>query len=266
MNLFIDVGNTRIKWVLVGANKSLQEGHIPLEQVDELATIWHKLKKPSQIFGSNVASRLIGYQLENITQTCFAQSIYWLTVTNPCCGVTHFCEPENGKITLGTDRWAALIAAHHRYQDNMVVVGLGTAMVVEALTAQGEFLGGMILPGIRAMQLALQTTTARVDVSGGHYAPFPCTTDEAVYTGIVTALSSAVDNMVQRLALHAGKKEVRCILTGGDTALIAPYLQSAFIVKENLVLEGLMLLAKEADAAVWQLLGQSADGLIKTGL
>ncbi|MDF0677825.1 MAG: type III pantothenate kinase [Nitrosomonas sp.] len=56
---------------------------------------------------------------------------------------------------MGCDRWVALIAVWHRLQRACLVVDVGTAMTVDALSAMGEFLGGIIVPGPDAMKQAL---------------------------------------------------------------------------------------------------------------
>lgn len=255
MILLIDIGNTRIKWALWGGDKLIQEDHLLLQQMDELQARWEKLDRPEKVFASNVASDEIAYQLEKIAQRCFCQPIYWLTVSKTCCGVTHFCEPEGveRKIALGTDRWAALIAAHHLYPHHKIVVGVGTAMVVEALTAKGEFIGGVILPGITALQSVLKTTTARVFFESGQYQTFPNNTGDAVYTGIITALSSTVNSMLKRLAQHCqiDTHAIKGIISGGDAIKVAPYLEVPFQEVDNLVLQGLRIIA-QGDVTVWQ--------------
>lgn len=261
MILLIDIGNTRIKWAVLEGEAWQVEGFLLPHQISELSSIWQQLKRPEKIFASNVASDEIAYQLDKIAQNCFSQSIQWLTVSKTCCGVTHYCEPEGieGKITLGTDRWAALIAAHHLYPGHKVVVGVGTAMVVEALTAEGEFIGGLILPGIAALESVLKATTARVFFESGQYRDFPTNTGDAVYTGIITALSSTVNAMVKRLALHCHveEKTITGIINGGDAKKVLPYLELPFQAVDNLVLEGLRIIAQD-DVTVWRPLVQSA--------
>lgn len=260
MILLLDIGNTRIKWAVVKDQIWLQEGYLSLQEIEKLPLMWQQLDQPEKIFASNVASELIGQQLEKFAQSCFSRPIYWLTVNQTCCGVTHFCEPEGkeGKTTLGTDRWAAIIAAHHLYPGHKIIAGLGTAMVVEALTGRGEFLGGLILPGIHALQSVLKTSTARVVFDTGQYQAFPKNTGDAVYTGIITGLSSTVNTMVNRLAEHCGvsKSEIKGIISGGDANAVLPYLDLAFEYIDNLVLQGLLFIAQN-DKAVWRRLDKS---------
>jgi type III pantothenate kinase len=146
---------------------------------------------------------------------------------------------------MGPDRWAALIGAHHLSPGNRVVVNVGTAMTVDALTAQGDFLGGMILPGVRLMQKALNTNTAHLPLSGGHYDPFPKKTVDAIYTGLLTALASSVDTMARRMIGAGHSAGLSCVVSGGDAKMIVPYLAYPAIVVNELVLHGLTVIAEQ---------------------
>jgi type III pantothenate kinase len=264
--LLIDVGNSRIKWATVRNGLWLQQGHVAIDQVKCLAQQWQGLS-PSQVVGCCVAGQAVMNELETLVQLSFALSIAWLRVTSTCCGVlNHYKNSgQNGEYdtTLGTDRWAALIAVHHRYSGHRVVVNVGTAMTVDALTAKGEFLGGMILPGIRLMQVALNTHTARLPYAAGQYDPFPKTTNDAIYTGILTALSSTIDTLAKRLIEYCGSLDVQCIISGGDAELVSPYLSYPYQVVDELVLQGLTIIAQN-DAAVWQRPDKSVGRSVKT--
>jgi type III pantothenate kinase len=253
MRLLIDVGNTRIKWAFVDHSVWLQQGHVAIKQLTQLAAQWQGFL-PSEIIGCCVAEQAVIHALEALVQQCFALPIAWVRVSFACCGVINHYKNigQAGEYhtTLGPDRWAALIAVHHHYLGHRVVVNVGTAMTVDALTAHGEFLGGMILPGIHLMQFALNRNTAQLPYSAGQYDPFPKTTEDAIYTGILTALSSAIDRVAKRLA-EQGFADVQCIVSGGDAKRVAPYLTYPCQVVDELVLQGLMVIAQN-DAAVWQ--------------
>ena len=259
MILLIDVGNTRIKWASVKNGRWLQQGHVAISQVKLLAEQWQTLV-PNQIVGCCVAGQALVSELEALALARFSLPISWLQVTATCCGVTNHYknigQGETYNTTLGTDRWAALIAVHHHYVGHRIVVNVGTAMTVDALTAHGEFLGGMILPGIHLMQFALNTHTARLPNTLGQYEPFPKTTKDAIYTGIITALSSAVDTIAHRLTDYSQSRDVQCVISGGDAKLVAPYLHYPYQVVEELVLQGLTIIAQR-DVAVWQRPGKS---------
>lgn len=126
-----------------------------------------------------------------------------------------------------------------------VVVGAGTAVTVDALTADGDFLGGLIVPGLRLMPDALARDTARLPRDPGRYADFPRTTADAIASGAIDAITGAVERFRRRLSARAGDP-VGLIATGGASGALAPHLAPDARVVENLVLEGLLIIANES--------------------
>ena len=85
------------------------------------------------------------------------------------CGVrSSYAEPAQ----LGADRWAALIGARRRYAGPCAVVNAGTTMTVDALSAEGIFLGGFIVPGLELMREALARNTAQLKAQDGRFSFF----------------------------------------------------------------------------------------------
>jgi type III pantothenate kinase len=81
----------------------------------------------------------------------------WAVASAYQCGVrNYYADPTQ----LGSDRWASLIAAWRIQRQGCIVVSAGTAMTVDALSDTGEFLGGIIVPGLQLMQNALIRGTA----------------------------------------------------------------------------------------------------------
>ena len=151
-----------------------------------------------------------------------------------------YADPEQ----LGPDRWAALIAARRIHRGPCVVVNAGTTMTVDALTADGVFLGGMIVAGAGLMREALGRGTARLRPRGGNFAFFPACTADAIESGTVNALAGAVERML-RFMEEAGQAEPLTLVSGGAAQLVAPQLNGTVEVVDNLVLEGLAQIAIE---------------------
>jgi type III pantothenate kinase len=147
---------------------------------------------------------------------------------------------------LGADRWAALIAARGLVTTDAVVVMAGTALTVDALTADGQFLGGVIAPGFRLMRQALARGTADLGLPGGEPVNFPQSTGEAIVNGALVAMTGAIETMRLRLEA-ASSKAAQVLLSGGDGPLLLPILRANLaervIPVDNLVLGGLMRLA-----------------------
>jgi type III pantothenate kinase len=135
-----------------------------------------------------------------------------------------------------------LIAARHIAPEGCVVVNAGTAMTVDALTADGVFLGGLIVPGLTTMLRALSESTAAIGEARGNYRDIPKNTPDAVYSGALSAMAGAVRHMNALLAGEE-KREPTCLLSGGDAQLLLPLLSAKTRKVDNLVLDGLIRIA-----------------------
>ena len=141
-----------------------------------------------------------------------------------------------------------MIGAFHRMlgqgaQRPMVVVMVGTAVTVEALDADGKFLGGLILPGHGIMLRALESGTAGLHVPTGEVSMFPTNTSDALTSGGTYAIAGAVERMVQHVRSHCGS-EPKCIMTGGAGWKMAPSMTRPFELVDNLIFDGLLQLAQ----------------------
>ncbi|NOU01407.1 MAG: type III pantothenate kinase [Gallionella sp.] len=238
MWLLIDAGNTRIKWALVKDDTWLRNGMLPIDRAGELAKHLGDTSQLEQIWASSVASEKVA---ENI-RALFSQPVKFIIASEMQCGVrNHYCKATQ----LGSDRWAALIAAWHLIGHACLVVNSGTATTIDALTSQGHFLGGVILPGVEMMQSSLVTGTARIGPMHGQYAPFPQSTADAILSGALQASCGAI-----RLQYSLLKNmSAPIIMCGGAAATLYPYLNDLPVQQvDNLVLQGLLLLAQEANA------------------
>ena len=239
--LAVDAGNTRIKWALFEAWGWGGTGAIPTAQSGHLAQAWRALPEGMRAIVSNVAGIEVQRQIEHACTALGAQ----LTVVSPRAielGVTNgYRDPRQ----LGSDRWAALIAAHHAQRGHKLVVNAGTALTVDALLDDGQFLGGLIVPGPGLMRRSLERGTAGLRLTEGRFDAFPTRTQDAICTGSIQACIGAIDRM--RAAMAAGQcPPERVILSGGAAPEIAPHLSLPHVVNENLVLDGLALIARNA--------------------
>ncbi|MDR3413080.1 MAG: type III pantothenate kinase [Formivibrio sp.] len=238
MILLLDLGNSRIKWALADHGAFLVSGVV--QDPADLASAWEGLPAASRALGCSVSSPEIQAGVAAQIALRWQITVEWLQVLSRQAGVRNrYDEPAR----LGADRWAALLGARARVPDRaLVVVSAGTALVVDALTADGDFLGGMILPGYRLMKQALASGTARLPVANGHFVPFPTSTDDAIETGCLSALSGAISAMAERLA-SAGQHPIQILISGGDASLLQPLLNGQIAIMDNLALSGLLTVA-----------------------
>ena len=239
MILAIDAGNTRIKWG-VFENKWLAQGEIAHDQIATLSEVC-KDYKPQQAVISNVA----GNEIKQALQQHLQLGTLWVNASKQSCGVTNsYQTPEQ----LGSDRWAALIACWQLKKAACVVVSVGTAVTIDALSSNAEFLGGLIVPGLRLMQTTLAVNTAKLALLEGTHQTFPQNTGDAIYSGSLQAIAGAVLQMHSDLK-NREKTAPLLLLTGGDALQLQPLLaDKGAKVVENLVLDGLIHLHKEQRA------------------
>lgn len=246
MILAVDVGNSRMKWGLYDPRGWLVQGALPNGDIGTLALRdWQNLPRPVRAVGVNVAGEAARVRVEG-QLTRWRLPMEWMHASTAAAGVVNgYVRPEQ----LGADRWASLVAARRRAlmlegeAPACVVVNAGTAVTVDALDADGVFQGGLILPGLRLMVQALADNTAALKLPPGTFAHFPTNTADAIYSGAVQAACGAVELL--RLKVGHDGRHVQCFLTGGTAPQVAPYLSAPVDVVDNLVLEGVLLLASE---------------------
>lgn len=233
MILALDAGNTRIKWGL-WAGGFVAQGSIATAEAERLFDALHAHVRPDRLIGSNVAGAQVGGRIERALAP-WGGAVHWIVSTAQQCGVrSAYAVPGQ----LGTDRWAGLIGARARAAGDVLVVNCGTAVTIDALTADGEFLGGLILPGIELMGRALARGTAGLPEERGAFEPFPRSTANAIHSGALQAICGAVERM--RSAFLQRGAQAGVIMSGGAAQVVAPLLAPAPILAPNLVLEGLV--------------------------
>lgn len=236
--LAIDIGNTRIKWGYSEAGGWVRQGWVETARAGELAGEFAGLPPAQRTVISNVAGAAARVQVAGALNSAAPQPL-WITSVAAQCGVSSgYAAPE----TLGPDRWAAMIGAWHLTQSACVVVNVGTTMTVDALSAEGVFLGGCIVPGATLMRDALARDTANLVAREGAFSYFPDNTGDAIFSGAVNALAGTVERMVRYLEESTGVTPP-VILSGGGAALIEKRLNAPVTVVDNLVLEGLLQIA-----------------------
>jgi type III pantothenate kinase len=247
--LAVDVGNTRLKWALFDAPRPgavvLAHGAEFLENIDKLADgAWSGVAAPDRMLGCAVAADAVKRRVEEQMEELWDVPAHWVVANASEAGIVNgYDHPTR----LGADRWVAMIGAWHRMLAQgaprpMVVVMVGTAVTVEAVDAQGRFLGGFILPGHGIMLRALESGTAGLHVPTGDVRQFPTNTSDALTSGGTYAISGAIERMVQHVRQHCGA-EPACFMTGGAGWKMAPHMSLSFELVESLIFDGLLVLA-----------------------
>ncbi len=237
--LALDAGNTRIKWGLNVDGRWVARGATPVKDAQKLGRDWPPMPAGTIAKGSNVAGIPVELALYD---ACANYDLELSLIVSQAAqlGVRNaYRDPGQ----LGTDRWAALVAAHHAGPCHQLVVNVGTALTVDALREDGTFLGGLIVPGPALMRASLTGGTAGLRLTEGHFDPMPRSTPDAITTGAVQAALGAIERMAAAMA-QAKAAPVRVMLSGGAASTIEPHLSSAVTLNDNLVLDGVALIAR----------------------
>lgn len=248
--LALDIGNTRLKWALYASARPgaalITQGAEFLENIDKLHEgAWAALPAPSHALGCAVAGDAVRRRVQDQMEG-WDLSPQWVVASESEFGLHNgYDHPAR----LGADRWVAMIGAYHRMLSQgspqpMVVVMVGTAVTVEAIDAQGHFLGGLILPGHGIMLRALESGTAGLHVPTGEVRVFPTNTSDALTSGGTYAIAGAVERMVQHVRQHCGA-EPKCFMTGGAGWKVAPSMTRHFELVDNLIFDGLLHIAQQ---------------------
>ena len=233
MIVAIDAGNTRIKWGAHDGSMWVAQGALPTAEAASLAGMAAGWPDAARIVACNVAGETVGDAIGAALAPRFAPPL-WLRSSAAICGVRNAYEqPEQ----LGADRWAALIGARGMTSSACLVVCVGTATTVDWLDADGEFRGGLILPGVDLMRASLARNTAQLPLAEGEFSCAPRTTMDAIVSGCLHAQIGAIERMFRVLADQPG---AICMLTGGAAQRIAPHLNITYQLVENLILDGLL--------------------------
>ena len=241
--LAIDAGNTRIKWGWHDGVQWRKRAWVATAQASRLKAAFARLPVPAVIVISNVAGAELREKLRRVLPA--APAPQWLSSSREHSGVSSSYAKS---AQLGCDRWAALIGAYRLFGAAAVVVNAGTALTVDALTGDGVFAGGVIVPGVELMRQALADNTAGLKRRPGSFSFFPDTTGDAIMSGAINAACGAIERMARYLE-DAGQAAPLCVISGGDAAVLAPHLNLEVKLVDNLVLEGLLTIAKARGAS-----------------
>ena len=244
MLLLIDAGNTRIKWAVAEEGAApgawIASGAVTHADLNHLPSSWQAYRIRRAVV-SNVAGATLRDQLQLMIPT---SAVDWFASLAQLDGMRNgYRNPSQ----LGCDRFAAALGARALAPGKALIVATcGTATTIDAVTADGRYLGGMILPGLGLMAASLAKNTAQLpQVQPGRplAAGFADNTDDAILSGCLAAQAGAIERAV---ALH---RAAACIVSGGAAPFIAPVLTAPHRMVDNIVLIGLQRAANANPSA-----------------
>ena len=218
-NLFIDIGNTAIKWLFNGDYNSVLMSDFNVGLLPEA----------DQIFVSCVGDRSV---LEGLKNTVFVESESTFQ---------QFISAYESPQELGVDRFLAMIASVDQYPNQTrLIIDAGSALTFDLVLADGKHKGGLIMPGLGVLrrsfaQFASESKQLTLKETANN-------TQHAWEYGTAQMFISVIEQQIQTHLEQYGDLQV--ILTGGDAKIIAYRLQCPTIIEPHLVLDGLALYAQ----------------------
>jgi type III pantothenate kinase len=242
MILLLDIGNSRVKWAVARGARLSAVHAVPHH--GQPARVLRRLKPPP--VAAVWLSHVVGpheRQLRAAIRARFGVAARIARTRKQCAGLrVTYAAPAR----LGVDRFLAMLALWTRERRAFCVAVAGTALTFDAVDARGRHRGGLIAPGLGAAWGAVKGTTRfalRPRPRPSQYTrglgadPGACVRQGALY---------ACAGLLERAARGAAGRRY---LGGGDAGTLHAHLDGRWIVKENLVLEGLLAYARASAPA-----------------
>ncbi|PLX47809.1 MAG: pantothenate kinase [Desulfobulbaceae bacterium] len=251
MLLTIDIGNSHTVLGLYRQATLLHHYRVKTDRhatADELIITLHGLLALNQVKISQVTDMIVGSvvpALQSAWRRVGRHHIKGDTLVvgdaHLDCGVTVLTDnpPE-----VGADRIINTLAGFHKYQDALIIADFGTAITFDCVSAQGEYMGGAIAPGMAISLEALGSQTAKlpkVDISTAPQRAIATNTGEAIQSGMLYGYGGLIEGLTGRLRQEFPSPPM-VIATGGMAALVAPFAPSISHIEPHLTLEGLRLI------------------------
>ncbi len=249
MLLAVDVGNTQIHLGIFAEEELVDHWRLataPDATADELAVALNGLLAVSGIelgrIDASIVSAVVpqlGHEFERLSERYLDKPCL---LVGPALKTGMPIKIDNPH-ELGADRLVNAVAAHDRAGGPCVAVDFGTSTNFDVVSAAGEYLGGVIAPGVEISMEALTERTAklpRIDLTAPE-SVIGRNTQETMQSGVVYGFAGLVDGVCRRLNDELDG-EATFIATGGLANVIAPYCETIDDVDDLLTLTGLRLI------------------------
>jgi type III pantothenate kinase len=252
MLLAIDAGNTNVVFALVDGREIKTRWRIatdPRRTGDEYAVWLHQLLQLEGYSKSDVTAAIIGTVVPRATHNLQVLASKYFSVEPLIAGEGKAAwpipldvdEPQN----VGADRALNAIAAHDKYQGDMIVIDFGTATTFDVVDYTGAYKGGIIAPGINLSIDALVNAAAKlpriaIEVPEDN-SVIGRTTASQMLTGVYWGYVAMMEGLVARLKREIGRP-VKVVATGGLATLFDEQTDLFDAVEPDLTIQGLSLL------------------------
>lgn len=249
MLLVVDVGNTNIVYGLFEGERLVHQFRVESSRgrtADEYAVVVRQLLAMRGVEAGSVTASIIASVVPSLTEPmrdlvkrAFGHEP---AVVGPGIKTGMAILYENPR-EVGADRIVNAVAAYERFHEGCIVVDFGTATTFDCVTPKGEYLGGVICPGIQISADALFSRAAklpRVEIAKPPKV-VGRNTQHSMQSGIVYGYVALVDGLVERLTEELGFP-CRVVATGGLARVIAPLAKRIEHVDDDLTLTGLRII------------------------
>ncbi|HZU61560.1 MAG TPA: type III pantothenate kinase [Solirubrobacteraceae bacterium] len=252
MLLVVDVGNTQTHFGVFQEGRQDISEHWRFATVrestgDELAAALSNLLELRGLtfkdVDTSIISSTVPQLVEQWTQVADRYLSHRMLVVGPTIRTGMPIRIDNPH-EVGADRLVNAVAAYERIQDTCIVVDFGTAITYDAVSAAGEYLGGIITPGAEISMDALYERAAKlpkVEMAEPRSLIGKSTVD-AIRSGIAYGFAGQVEGIVRRLRSELGD-QAKAIATGGLAQVVVPFIRETIDeVDDLLTLTGLRLI------------------------
>lgn len=249
----IDIGNTNVVWGIFEGTRLVAHWRIatnPKATADEYGVLCtnllaHHGRTPEQITGAIISSVVpsLTETFVSMVETYFACTPLVVSSDMDTGLTLRYSNPKE----IGSDRIVNASGAHHKFHRNLIIVDFGTATTFCAVTKAGEYLGGVIAPGLGISAEALFTRAAKLSKVELIRPKTVIGTDTAgsIQAGLLFGYAGLVDSIVRRMELELGQP-FYVIATGGLASVIAAETITIQTTEPFLTLNGLELLYRRA--------------------
>ena len=233
-----DLGNTRLKCAPLVAGRVGEVVALPHREADVTAALDATLPQRIDVaYVASVANE--GLRVALLQALASRARRISLARTQAAFGDFRIAYAQPHK--LGVDRFLAMLAAHAHARGDVLLCGVGTALTVDLVDAQGRHLGGRIAPSPALMREVLHARAPQLPVHGGAYADFAADTEDALASGCEGAALALIESS-RDAAQHRLGQRPTLLLHGGGADELAARLPDATLVA-SLGLEGLAIWA-----------------------
>ncbi len=245
MLLTADIGNTSITIGLFEDTALVEEFRLASDKdlsPEEYEVLLKSLLKDFKVNGciiSSVVEELTDRFKEAVLAVIKVEPI--ILSPNTSTGIAIKIDNPN---EIGADRIANAAGAYVLYNHPVIVVDFGTATSFDIVNAKGEFVGGVIAPGLNLQLKSLNKFTSKlpkIEVANSPKA-IGTNTCDAILSGVIRGCASMIDGLVKQCEDELGEKAV-LVATGGYASIVGEYLARPFdFINPTLTLDGLRYL------------------------